>query len=164
MKENKEEKLEETILDLEQYVQMMGEDMFNITIINSLKDYRAYVNERKRKNDELNRFYREIDNRDYDGGMVCESFPEFATRKRKTPTLSLSTILKYAENLTSPEDVKTIQLMLFKLIGRKCSEEQYEQIGELECKKDEKPQIAHADQVVVENKGKTAYYSYGKEK
>lgn len=165
MKGNKEKKLEETILDLEQYVQMMGEDVFNVTIINSLKDYRAYVNERRKKDDELNRYYSEFYSLSYDKvGIVCESFPEIGTRKRRSPSLSLNTILEYVDELDSHEDVKTIKLMLYNLLANRCTDEELMKIREAGNAQRRMPMIAHADQVVVGNKGKTIYYGYGKEK
>lgn len=151
--------LDDTISDFEQYTQMLGEDLFSISILNNLKDIKDYLKFRDEREKEL-KYYASRGNEP--ASMVCEPFPEY--ENQNPLTLKFDEIIEYANSLSSSDDVNSIKMMLYKLVGRKCSEEQYDQIGQLGCKMCDPVMIAHADQVVVGNKGKTAYYSYGKEK
>lgn len=151
--------LDDAISNFEQYSEMWGEDLFSISILNNLKEIKEYLKFKAERDEEL-KYYASRGNEP--SAMVCEPFPEYESEK--PITLGFDEIIDYANSLSSPDDVKSIMMMLYKLVGRKCSEEQYEQIGQLGCKKEEKPLIGHADQVVVGNKGKTAYYRDGKEK
>lgn len=49
--------------------------------------------------------------------------------------LSFDSIVEFAESLESQNQIDVIQLMLYKLCGRKCTDEEYARIGDIKPKK-----------------------------
>lgn len=111
---------------------MKGHDLFNVALISNLEDFAKYKKEREEKEKvlgELRRNYIELER--VNGPMQIVSEP-FTTCRRR---LSLEDIVEYAEGLDNSDDVKTIQIMLFRLLAKHCSAEELDMIGNIRTKK-----------------------------
>lgn len=106
------EELDSTIAQVQEYLWMYGENLFNVSIINNLKDFRSYLEKQTEKDVELRKYYI-----DYSADYCRVSESTIVQEKRpRTPSLSLNTILNYINTTDSPEDIKTIKLMLYNLL------------------------------------------------
>lgn len=115
-----------------------GHDLFNSTLISSIEDYVKYQKQQEEKNKVLQKMrveLKELERINEPIGFVCESFASYGKR------LSLNDIVEYAEGLESNDDVKTIQIMLFKLLAKDCNAEELEMIGNIRPKR--RPEITN---------------------
>lgn len=105
-----------------------GHDLFNVALISSIEDYVRYKKERDEKEQTLQKLRDEyielerVNNTDY---HVSEPF--FYSTKH----LSLMDIIEYAQTLESNDDIKTIQIMLYKLLAKHCSADELDMIGNI---------------------------------
>lgn len=112
----KMEDIKEKIKFIRDCTEMRKPDLFNIAIIRDLEDFERYLNQRDEKEKKLNELIsqqQESDN--IMSSLVSE--PHRYTDDR----LTLERIIEYAESLKYNEDFKTIQIMLFSLLGCNCS-------------------------------------------
>lgn len=112
---------------------LRGTNLFDVAVISSLEDYARYkkTQEEKEKTlaalrDDCYEIYVEKHSK---RNVVSESPPRY----RKS--ISLEKLIEYGEGLENNEDVKTIQIMLFRLFANKCNAEELQRIGEMKPKK-----------------------------
>lgn len=125
-----------------------GYDLFNTAIISNLEECAKYLREKEEKEKMLGELQqqslaiqqqsqeRQRFNKPF--GMVAE--PEFSHTM-----LSLNSIIEYTESLKNDADVKTIKIMLYKLLLRKCSIEELERIGNIEPSSDKQTNYIFRD-------------------
>lgn len=107
---------------------MNGRDLFSVALISNLEDYARYKKERDEKEQVLQNLrirYMELGRVNATSQMVHE--PLYARAKR----LSLEDIIEYANGLGSNDDVKTIQLMLYRLLAKECTADELDMINDM---------------------------------
>lgn len=120
------EQIEEIVKDFEEYLSLMDStDLFSSALLKRMREFVDYKKQEERKDSEIARFQK--NQRDLpDMGWAAEPL-------NHPIRLSLDRIIQYAQKLTLRSDVKTIQLLLFELVGKQCSDEQYQMICDLGC-------------------------------
>lgn len=106
---------------------------FLIYLIDSMQDYVAYKELCEKKEKDLSRYtyevheFQEVYKHSH---VAAEEGPIYSASKpsRKKLSIPFDSIIEYMKDLESVEDVKTIQLMLFELIGDECSKTEYKKI------------------------------------
>lgn len=107
-----------------------------ITVIETLQDYLRYKETCKRRDKEIKEFKSQILD-DEDSLLVAEPkiFEDNIISKRLN-SIPIIDIIEYMEDM-EPEmldDLKAVQLMLYKLAGWRCSAEEYKRIGNADRK------------------------------
>lgn len=103
-----------------------------ITIIETLQDYLRYKESCKRRDREIKEFRQNNQN-----WLVKEDACfEYGEQRIKQNSIPIIDIIEYLEDF-EPEmidDLKAIQLMLYKIAGWRCNEEEYRRIGKADKK------------------------------
>lgn len=126
----------EEILELaKDFAAFNGYNLFNAAIISNLEECAKYLKEKEERDKMLGELQQQSlaikqQSQELDG--FNESLGMVAEPGLSHTMLSLNSIIEYAESLKNDADVKTIKIMLYKLLLRKCSIDELERIGNIE--------------------------------